>query len=392
MGKMTEALRKARMLQEQKAGSAGQTAAPEKPVEPVPAPEPAPAVQVQTIAPAPRPVEPPVVKAAEPVAETPPAPTVLTPPMLEEEPEEKAKPRPESFDAHIIEEEPEELEAAAEPRPVPAREEAPALEAPRLAEPAVVKVEEAPKTGGLQFSVLPDVEPGTEKVEKPAPRKSVLPDVEPTLDEETARNRGYLSLSLSREGRTADDFRGLRNRLAEMKPPVQVILVTSASPGEGKTTVAMNLAFSFAGYRDEKVLLVDANFLRPKIGEVMKLGGRGLVQAARGEASLDEASVKTGVPGLWVISAGSGHERAEGLLGAKSASELFKRMKERFSRVIVDMPAATETGDGFALGSQGGIVLVTARRNHTRRRDLHAAVATLKERGVTRIECVFVEA
>jgi Mrp family chromosome partitioning ATPase len=239
-------------------------------------------------------------------------------------------------------------------------------------------------------AVLPEVEPGPEIAAAQSPaRTSVLPEIEPTPVE---TGSPYLSVHYQKDGRTADEFRRLKNQLAADGPTARSILVVSCGPGEGKTTLAMNLAAIFANTFGEKVLLVDGNVLRPKIGEVLCLPGEGLAQAIRGRIPVEEAVVKTDVPGLWAVSAGGSEERSEGLLDSKSLAEVLLRFRSRFTRVIMELPPAGDAPEGLALVSQADIVLIPVMRSRTRRKALRRLLETIKDRGGRKVYCVFVKA
>jgi Mrp family chromosome partitioning ATPase len=153
----------------------------------------------------------------------------------------------------------------------------------------------------------------------------------------------------------------------------------------------MNLAISFANTFGEKVVLVDGNIMRPKIGEVLALPGEGLAQAIRGRIPPEEAVVKTDVPGLWAVSAGGSEERSEGLLDSKSLAEVLHRLRNRFTRVIMELPPAGDAPEGIALVSQADVVLIPVMRSRTRRKALLRLLETIKERGVRKVYCVFVK-
>src|SRR5262249_55213812 len=86
----------------------------------------------------------------------------------------------------------------------------------------------------------------------------------------------------------AEQYRGLRLRLASWSEerPLQIIAVTSAAPGEGKTTTAINLAGALAQARASRVLLVDADLRRP--GVAAQLGLADSRGAGLADALLDE--------------------------------------------------------------------------------------------------------
>ena len=329
MGKMTDALRKARLRKKQKEGSQGG---------------------------APTEVERPVVPPAPPEASRPTG----------------GQGRPPEGEPQTQRREPESIAWESQPAPVAAEAE----------------VTKAPTA---KASVIwPEVEPQAQPAVPTAPvRETVLPEVEPTPVE---ANRTYMSVHYRKDDRTAEEFRRLKNHLSTQGASAQVILVTSCGPDEGKTTLVVNLAVSFANTYGEKVVLVDGNMLRPKIGEVLSLPEEGLGQIIRGHMRAEEATVKTDIPGLWAVSAGESAGRSEGLLDSKAPVELLGRLRRRFTRVVMELPAASDAPEALALASQADVVLIPVMRSRTRRRRLRRLIQRINNHSPDKVRCVFVEA
>lgn len=118
------------------------------------------------------------------------------------------------------------------------------------------------------------------------------------------------------------------------------ILVTSANPGEGKTTVAVNFAISLAGMGRD-VLLVDADMRRPCVGRVLELGGGpGLVQFLdRSEDEWPALVRRDHVPGLDVLLAGGRPAAPASLLASTRLTTLLEKAHELYDFVVIDGPA-----------------------------------------------------
>ncbi len=342
MGKMTDALRKARLLKEQKEGKRPAPAEPED-FAAAPGPE---TKQVEAIP-----------------TEAPPG-------------------------------EPEAVEAGPAPTPVaaaPETEKRPVLPEVAVEGPEPAGAEAAPPEPAPEASaVLPEVEVEPEPVTVEAPEGApVLPELEPTPVE---TGMPYLSAHHHKDGRTADEFRALKNQLLAEAPPARVILVTSCVPGEGKTTLAVNLAISFANSYGEKVVLVDGNVVRPKIGEILSLPEDGLIQVIRGHLAPEDAVVKTDIPGLWALSAGRSDGRDEGLLDSRSVVEMLSLLRRRFTRVVMELPSARDAAEGLALLERGDVVLIPVMQSRTRRRRLRRFLTKATGRGAGKLHCVFIKA
>ena len=110
----------------------------------------------------------------------------------------------------------------------------------------------------------------------------------------------------ARMARTAEDYRHLRANLQflDVDEPPKVIMVSSALPSEGKTTVVINLALALAE-AGRKVTVVEADLRRPKITRYLGMvGGVGLTNVLAGTADITDVTQYYGEDGLAVIAAG----------------------------------------------------------------------------------------
>src|SRR5690606_28706523 len=117
-----------------------------------------------------------------------------------------------------------------------------------------------------------------------------------------------------------------------------LIMITSALPGEGKTFNAINLAISMAMELDYTVLLVDADVSRPSVLRDLDLPAeRGLMDVLAGEVEdLSEVLLKTNIDKLSILPAGMPHQRATELLASDAMTQLLEQMAHRYAdRIIV---------------------------------------------------------
>ena len=147
----------------------------------------------------------------------------------------------------------------------------------------------------------------------------------------------------------------------------RVIFIASGNAGEGRTTVAANIATTFVA-EDKKVLLIDANFRRPSSYKVFpdsnghysgtEKSNKGLSGYLIGNYSTEEIIRPTGVDGTDVIDSGPLPANPAELLGGERMAELIRYAKEHYDRVIIDGPPML-VSDANALASQAdGTVLV----------------------------------
>lgn len=156
-------------------------------------------------------------------------------------------------------------------------------------------------------------------------------------------------------------------RFARQGHPPQVLLVASAFPGEGKTTVAINLAFSLA--HQGTVCLVDADLRRAGIASVFGITiQRGLIDVLKGEAQLEEALVAVAErPNLCVLPAGGSPSEPGEMILSDVMMDTITRLRQSFEFVIIDSPPLLAYADGRALSPLvDGIILVGRSGSTTR--------------------------
>jgi len=181
-------------------------------------------------------------------------------------------------------------------------------------------------------------------------------------------------------GRTsvAEDFRIikrplLRNARGDHEtPPVRhgnLIVVTSAMQGEGKTYCAVNLAMSIAMEMDITVLLVDADVARPSVLKVLGLPPEpGLMDILLGDQTgLADVILRTNVPTLSLLPAGRANKHATELLASRNMSLLLTEIAERYADriVIFDSPPLLMTTEASVLAGHMGQVLMVVESERT---------------------------
>ncbi|NUP07096.1 MAG: polysaccharide biosynthesis tyrosine autokinase [Polyangiaceae bacterium] len=152
---------------------------------------------------------------------------------------------------------------------------------------------------------------------------------------------------------TAEAARAVRTNLLFMAPdkPFRTLLVTSAGPAEGKTTVACCVATAMA-QAGKRVLLIDADLRRPRVHRIF--GGRGMSQGLT-SALLDEnaidVSIETEVPNLRVLPAGPLPPNPSELLQSERFKAYLRKMSERYDQVILDSPPIVAVTDAVILST-----------------------------------------
>ena len=161
----------------------------------------------------------------------------------------------------------------------------------------------------------------------------------------------------------AESFRSIRTSLMFSRAGrgLKSILVTSAMPLEGKTTVSINIAVTLA-QAGKKVLLVDSDLRRPRVGKLFDAPsqpGLSNILAREGETSLDETIRQVDLENLSILPSGPHPPNPAELLGSDEMKKLAAKLTERFDHVIYDTPPILNATDGAIVSQYAdGIVLV----------------------------------
>jgi capsular exopolysaccharide synthesis family protein len=172
----------------------------------------------------------------------------------------------------------------------------------------------------------------------------------------------------------AERFRRLKAILTQdPADSPQVIVVTSAIPGDGKSFVAMNLALAFAADADSKTLLIDADLRRPALDRYISPAPTlGLSDLLEDRVSLQHTVLFLKESALQLLPAGRRAAEPVELLSSATCTELFTQLRSRYERIIIDTPPALPFTDADVIGrnSDGAIFVVrqgSTPKSHYRR-------------------------
>lgn len=241
--------------------------------------------------------------------------------------------------------------------------------------------------------------PAQEKAE-PVVQSSAVPRIAPTVSNPTVsrsveidlqrlKAMGLVTPDQSRSA-VADEFRVIKRPLlqnATSTGPAAVengnlIMITSALPGEGKSFTSINLAISMAMELDYRVLLVDADVARPSVLRHLGLAPeRGLMDVLAGEVDdLGEVLLRTNIEKLSILPAGMPHQRATELLASESMNQLLEQIAHRYpDRVILfDSPPLLVTTEARVLATHMGQVVLVVEAERTTHASVKQALATIE--------------
>jgi protein-tyrosine kinase len=280
-------------------------------------------------------------------------------------------------------------DAISEPVVAPVRGATPVRPMPARDNPACAMPERAASSPAAQPVPLPD---GTEVMVVPAEVPRVAPEPRRHQDIDLARlaSMGYL-VPTNAQSLLADLLRVIKRpllqnmrRSPEMGGPSQrsnVIVVTSAVPGEGKTFVATNLAMSIAMEVDHAAVLIDGDVLRPSVFNRFDLVPQtGLMDVlVNAQIRATDLMVGTNVPKLTLLSAGTAQDRAEELLASTAMDLLLDELSELYHDrvIIIDSPPLLVTTESRALAERGGQVVLVVEADSTPRDQIARAFDTL---------------
>ncbi len=170
-------------------------------------------------------------------------------------------------------------------------------------------------------------------------------------------------------------FRRLRTNILASDAATAIphlLLVTSAERGEGKSTIAANLAVTIA-QSGRRVVLVDGDMRRPTLHQVMEHPNkRGLSDVLLGNIPLTEAIQESTFSRLFLLTSGPLMPNPPELLGSKRMASIFDKLKEEFDIIIIDTPALLSVTDAAVLVPYADTVVLVVAVLHSRRESILA--------------------
>jgi capsular exopolysaccharide synthesis family protein len=208
-------------------------------------------------------------------------------------------------------------------------------------------------------------------VASPLPSLGVVPllgakkknGASPQLNDADGSVKPELVSALRPMSLTAESYKAIvTSILLSHRAHPAVILVTSALPGEGKTTVSTNLAIVLARLR-RRVLLVDTDLRRPSVHRAMRLSAKiGLGALLRKSATLDELVVSCpDVPNLYVLPAGPINLQEDTELLVSGFKDLVERWRQQFDHIIIDTPPVLAMTDAVRMSVEADSVILVIR-------------------------------
>jgi len=177
----------------------------------------------------------------------------------------------------------------------------------------------------------------------------------------------------------AEAYRSVRTSLllSSSGHPPQIIVVTSASPSEGKTVTAVNLAISLT-QTSSKVLLIDADMHKPRVQGVFSLGNSpGLSAFLAGTSTLKDVIHETHIPGLLVLPCGVTPPNPGELVLSAGFRRMIEALREYFDYIVLDSPPVGNVSDARILAAAADSTILVVKALSTSRHHAREAVAHL---------------
>ena len=161
-----------------------------------------------------------------------------------------------------------------------------------------------------------------------------------------------------------------------------VIMITSARPGEGKSFSTLNLAGSIAQHTQREVLLIDVDAKQRSISSQLGLADRpGLLDLSNNPTlRIEDVIIKTSIPHLSLMTVGSGQSGGLDITQTRPVTTLVERIARRFpnSVVLLDAPPCLSTSDPSTLAPFVGQIVLVVEAERTQRNEVVAALDLIK--------------
>ena len=171
----------------------------------------------------------------------------------------------------------------------------------------------------------------------------------------------------------AEAFRLLCVRLRHLRKdrPLRSLLISSTSPGDGKSFAAANLACTLAAGWQQNVLVLEGDVRQPSLGEIFQLEDRpGLCEYLHGKRKLTESFYRLEEAGLWILPAGLGQTNTPELLESAPLTAMTAQLSQWFDWIVIDSPPVLPLADTSVWEKVADGLLLVARRGVSTRRKL----------------------
>lgn len=178
----------------------------------------------------------------------------------------------------------------------------------------------------------------------------------------------------------SESYRALRTNIefSSIDEKLQVIMVSSAGPGEGKSTTITNLAVTFA-QSEKKVVLIDADLRKPTAHHTFTISNRfGLSSVISQQCPLEEAIQASGIDNLDVITSGAIPPNPAEMMSSKRMTAILEQLRQMYDIILIDTPPLLAVTDAQIVSTKSDGVILVVDQGRVKREIASKAVKNLE--------------
>jgi capsular exopolysaccharide synthesis family protein len=214
-----------------------------------------------------------------------------------------------------------------------------------------------------------------------------IPFYKAEKSDETSSIDGSICVYHRPKSNLAEAYRGIRTALyfSTRGEGHKVIQVSSPNPGDGKSTMAANLAVAIA-QSGKRTLIVESDFRRPRVHKLIGIDREvGVTSVISGDVELVDAIQETGIENLYALSCGPKPSNPSELLSSPRYAELIDLLREKFDYVIIDTPPLLAVTDPAVVATRVDGILMTIRINKRSQQDCVRSTELLSSLGANQL-------
>lgn len=216
------------------------------------------------------------------------------------------------------------------------------------------------------------------------------PAAEASIPTHGVRSRYLLAPLCDPQSPASEQYRSVKARIDYLGrvggKPIQTLVVTSPSPGDGKTLTTLNLSLVLAQDTSREVLLIECDLRRPAVREFfLHRPDAGLVEVLNNEVKLSSALMRPEGSRLLVLPAGGRTDHPAELLSSIKMQRLVEILRRRFHHIIFDTPPVLPFVDADQIAAQSDGVILVVRSGQTQRKAVTRAMEIISKHPVVGI-------
>jgi protein-tyrosine kinase len=211
-------------------------------------------------------------------------------------------------------------------------------------------------------------------------RETVEPQVYNTAEIDFSRLHTRLVLYTDPHAPGCEQYRTLRTQIfhAAERQPTQVIVLTSAVAGEGKTSTTLNLAWAIAQSKEKRVLVIDSDLRRPSVSSYLGLrGALGLSEVVEDERDVLSCVVQIAGHSLYVLASNREEAHPTELLSRERVGEMLEELRQYFDYILIDAPPVVPFADARLLANHADAIIMVVRAGLAGHNTIERAIEAL---------------